>query len=473
MGRLIVGIFAAMSAIPLAAKPDLADLQRRCARCDPKACQAACTRGDAKSCFVLGQMHEKGRMPGQPPDHAKAAQLYQKACDGQDTHACRRLGSFYESGKDVPTNRAKALLLYKKTCKLQDSRGCGPYFALAMRLVADCKSGDVPACLGLARDVLEHNTCAMCGMEVPGFLNAVHYLERAVALNKGLVHTLSRDGCANGDAWNCYVQGTLEDDISTRIGLYEKSCEGGEQWGCISAASVLRKGDKGVARDVGKAAMYLWAGGNDFTAALWAAEARSDLTSACDAGSAKSCSELGESYEDPPNPDRAKAAALYEKACDGGYAAACFNRAFQHDFGIVERGAQDTADAARLYERACEGGDERGCGMLAMGQRWAAFEHAIEQDRAKAIKAVQAGCDSGDAWSCYCHAFSQVYEEDGAVALDRNTACLLFAETCDAGTVLGCARLKELCHSSDWGWFRVHLKLRKVRNDRPTDAASR
>ena len=58
-------------------------------------------------------------------DFPKAVQMFEKACDLQDSVSCFRVSSIYYQGKEgVPQNFGKALDWSKKACELRDWRGC-------------------------------------------------------------------------------------------------------------------------------------------------------------------------------------------------------------------------------------------------------------------------------------------------------------------------------------------------------------
>ena len=61
---------------------------------------------------------------GVPKDEAKAAQAYQKSCDGGDAAGCYGFGQALRQGKGVPKDEAKALLVYKKSCDAKYAPGC-------------------------------------------------------------------------------------------------------------------------------------------------------------------------------------------------------------------------------------------------------------------------------------------------------------------------------------------------------------
>jgi TPR repeat protein len=55
----------------------------------------------------------------------------------------------------------------------------------------------------------------------------------------------------------------------------------------------------------------------------------------------------------------ARAAALFEQACDGGFAAGCNNLGRMYEAG--EGVPKDATRAAALYRRACDGGYTAAC----------------------------------------------------------------------------------------------------------------
>jgi TPR repeat protein len=83
-----------------------------------------------------------------------------------------------------------------------------------------------------------------------------------------------------------------------------------------------------------------------------------------DGGAPSGCNNLAVLYQNARGVARnqAKAAALYERACEAGHALGCANLG-----AMVERGhgvPKDTARAATLYKRACDGGNLQGCSNL-------------------------------------------------------------------------------------------------------------
>uniref|UniRef100_UPI0026F2B4C3 tetratricopeptide repeat protein n=1 Tax=Campylobacter showae TaxID=204 RepID=UPI0026F2B4C3 len=56
-------------------------------------------------------------------DYQKAAQLYQKACDGGELRGCNNLGTLYVKGQGVNQDYQKAAQLYQKACDGGDAKG--------------------------------------------------------------------------------------------------------------------------------------------------------------------------------------------------------------------------------------------------------------------------------------------------------------------------------------------------------------
>jgi len=65
-------------------------------------------------------MCSRGR--GVQEDQARAAQLYQKACDGGDAPGCGALGWMYTNGTGVEKDDAKAAELFQKGRDLKRSQ---------------------------------------------------------------------------------------------------------------------------------------------------------------------------------------------------------------------------------------------------------------------------------------------------------------------------------------------------------------
>jgi TPR repeat protein len=206
------------------------------------------------------------------------------------------------------------------------------------------------------------------------------------------------------------------------------------------------------------------------------------LVSACDAGRLADCVKLAETYADTDWPralrlydkacrggvasacyqmglvhllgadgprDASRAAPLLQQACDGGEASACVELAFAYDAERadaqvlprdVERADALFASAARLSEKACDGGDPHGCGGLAwlytMGRGVAA------RDLPRAARLLQKGCERGDA--LLCRRLGNVYAQGEGVEKDAAKAVALLQQACTAGVRPACQDVKRL-----------------------------
>lgn len=77
-------------------------------------------------------MYYNGKGVGQ--DYAKAAELFEKACNEGDAWGCYVLGNMYEYGRGVRQNNQTALEYYGKACDLGDQLGCENYAKLKKEL---------------------------------------------------------------------------------------------------------------------------------------------------------------------------------------------------------------------------------------------------------------------------------------------------------------------------------------------------
>jgi TPR repeat protein len=73
-------------------------------------------------CTRLGALHERGA--GVALDTAKAAALYQKACDGDDMLGCSQLGLLSLRSEGPAHDPVKSAELLDKACNGGDARGC-------------------------------------------------------------------------------------------------------------------------------------------------------------------------------------------------------------------------------------------------------------------------------------------------------------------------------------------------------------
>jgi TPR repeat protein len=82
----------------------------------------ACDMKDAPACLFAGQMHEFAH--GVPKDDATAARFYGRACDLTYAAGCYNLAILYERGQGVPKDRVKAGDLYQVACTAGAKQSC-------------------------------------------------------------------------------------------------------------------------------------------------------------------------------------------------------------------------------------------------------------------------------------------------------------------------------------------------------------
>lgn len=67
-------------------------------------------------------MHETGE--GVPQDYDRAAQLYERACNGGRSDACAHLAMMYDIGLAVDENPRRAAELYQRACQSGNRWAC-------------------------------------------------------------------------------------------------------------------------------------------------------------------------------------------------------------------------------------------------------------------------------------------------------------------------------------------------------------
>ena len=84
--------------------------------------QKACDGGIASGCATSGVLYADGK--GVRQDYQKAAEFLKKGCDGGDAMGCFNLGYLYAGGKGVRQDYQKAAELLKKSCDGGDAKDC-------------------------------------------------------------------------------------------------------------------------------------------------------------------------------------------------------------------------------------------------------------------------------------------------------------------------------------------------------------
>lgn len=154
---------------------------------------------------------------------------------------------------------------------------------------------------------------------------------------------------------------------------------------------------------------------------------------------------------------------VIEKACEAGSAADCFNLAFMHEYGEVEKVGcdggvvggpdchfpdllyltggvpKDLARAVGYYERACQGAVPQGCvnaGVL--------YDVGAGGPRSpgRAAELFRRACEGGVAAGC--SNLAVMYERGEGVEMDPVHAAELFRKGCEGQTSNGCKGLRRI-----------------------------
>jgi len=130
-------------------------------------------------------------------------------------------------------------------------------------------------------------------------------------------------------------------------------------------------------------------------AAAFPGSESTSLASACDAGAAIACNDLGVvSLHETPG-DSELAVQSFQHACAGGCADGCSNLGALYEKGVGVRA--DLGEATALYQRACDGGAALGCSNLG-----ALYAHGrgVARDVSEAQRLFQQACEGGSAMGC-------------------------------------------------------------------------
>lgn len=132
--------------------------------------------------------------------------------------------------------------------------------------------------------------------------------------------------------------------------------------------------------------------------------------------------------------DPARAAALFEQACEGGHAPACHRAGDQHYLG--EGVSRDVARAARFYLAGCELGLDEACYRARRLYRWLAKDPVAGPLYVASVVRRDLRCEGGDLRECVSVAFDR--ERGTTMPADPAGAETLFEKTCARGHVRSC-----------------------------------
>jgi TPR repeat protein len=218
-----------------------------------------------------------------------------------------------------------------------------------------------------------------------GIFRAAKFNELYGPMTKDQAHDLAQAVGGKAESWergstilDVYTRGTAARAAKVRAYFYFRKQVIEKAPGAPPAAFVPAKTEAAERRDSGAVPVASTPRAADtslFDQALLArrerdpARARTLFEQACDGGDAKACFEVGHMFRMGGGgaSDDMQARVFYEKACTGGDARGCFNLGFLFSAGIG--GPQDSARAQALYEQACRAGEPSACSRLNTMQR--------------------------------------------------------------------------------------------------------
>jgi TPR repeat protein len=375
--------------------------------------EKACELGHGRACDRLGAAHQHGE--GVPLDLSRANALFDRACQLGEGWGCRNLGWNYGNGAGVPKDDARAAALYERACQLGNGSGCN-----GLALASETGAG-VPPDLSRAHALYE-KACDL--REALGCANlALDYKTGSgVGKDLGTAAVLNEKACELGDGGGCnwlgwaYQEGAgVPVDLARANALYGKACQLGDGWGCRNLGWNYANGAGAPKDDARAAAIY---------------------ERACQLGNGGGCTNLGLAYEDGAgvSPDMVRANSLYEKACGLGSGLACSHLGWSFEKGrSVPR---DPARASALYAQACLAGEGLGCRDLAFAHQ---VGRGVAKDAGRAASLFETACGLGNGLSCT--SLGTALERGVGIARDPVRASSLYEKGCRLGSAGGCQKL--------------------------------
>lgn len=157
----------------------------------------------------------------------------------------------------------------------------------------------------------------------------------------------------------------------------------------------------------------------------------SDCEAQCSKGDASSCDRFGTLVlaGKQGSPDRAKAQAAFEKACNAGYANGCTN------LGVSLMIGKDVAGAKTALDKACLRGSPRACNIVGT---MALSGQGGPKDAARALRYFVKGCEGGDFGACTDAGFLYAGGGGAGVPRDDQKALTYASRACFGGNSTAC-----------------------------------
>lgn len=157
----------------------------------------SCDMGLPRGCGTQAWLYMQDGLTPQGRDDARAIELGQRACAGNDAPACTNLGHLIEQGKGVPADPARALPYYIKACAAGHTFGCGSLGVLM------AQGRGTPPDETAALPYLQRG-CSDEHGEACAHLALLHQYGRAgLPKSAATANYFRRQACANGDRPSC------------------------------------------------------------------------------------------------------------------------------------------------------------------------------------------------------------------------------------------------------------------------------
>jgi TPR repeat protein len=230
---------------------------------------------------------------------------------------------------------------------------------------------------------------------------------------------------------------SLQADLGEDPAALRRACDAKQDEACVRLAWKHAKGE-GVLADLSMAArLYRQACDRMYASACTvlntlterapeAAQAVRDYDAACESGRGEDCLRLGHVLGSGSK----RGADAFQHACESGASQGCFWTGQLYEKG--ETVPKDLARAASLYQKACEGGDPDTCA------NWAGLYQGegLTDDLPRAAAILDLGCKDDSAISCFN--LASLHRSGHGVAKDPARAVALLAESCRLGFERGC-----------------------------------
>ena len=351
----------------------------------------ACTE-DPEDCYHRAiELTERQQLDDE--QIAEIASLFEGACANGLAVACHDRAVMADEAIGQAEDITEAILYYGKACTLGHEPACAMGRLLTSGAaergpelwIANCDAGELEDCIQLGLFV-------EAGGELPDGRTAIELLEHA---------------CEEGQSDGCYWLArhldrigseTADEDLET---LYQLACDGGMGRSCSTLARRLdARGDSTSLIPTLERSCELQDGHGCYHLGL--VHSRGDNTAAaidafgkgCELWHGESCQQLGQALLSVPDEESAP---HFERGCQMGVAAACFNFAVHLN---TESSPPPFERSRRLLEQACTGDHLQACAFLATMLRNGQGGPA---NPARANELSQKACDGGVQMACSDH----------------------------------------------------------------------